>query len=99
MKKVLLAAAFVLSFSAASAFAEEWTGVISDSKCGAKHGTDMNAKCVAACVKGGAAPVFVVGDKVYKLADPAKAMDHLGHKVTITGTMADDTVTIEDIKM
>lgn len=99
MKKVLLAAAFVLSFSAASAFAEEWTGVIGDSKCGAKHASDMNAKCVSTCVKNGATPVFIVGEKVYKISDPAKAMDHLGHKVTITGTMTDDTVTIEDIKM
>lgn len=99
MKKVLVAAAFVLSFSAVSAFAEEWTGVIGDAKCGAKHGTDMNAKCVESCVKGGAAPVFIVGDKVYKIADPSKVMEHLGHKVTITGTMAEDTVTVEQIKM
>ena len=99
MKKMLLAASLVLSFSAVTAFADEMTGVIGDSKCGAKHGTDMDAKCVTSCVKGGASPVFIVGDKVYKIADPTKVMDHLGHKVTITGTVADDTVTIEDIKM
>lgn len=100
MKKLVLTAAFALSFTAVSAFAEEWTGVIGDSKCGAKHNeASMNAKCVETCVKGGASPVFIVGEKVYKIENPDAVMEHLGHKVTVTGTMNDDTVKVESVKM
>ncbi len=100
MKKFIIAAGFALSFTAAGAFAEEWTGVIGDSKCGAKHNeASMNAKCVETCVKGGAAPVFIVGDKVYKIDDPSKVMAHLGHKVTVTGSLDGDTVKVDTVKM
>lgn len=87
-----------LSLFSFSAFAEEFSAYISDAKCGAKHASDMNAKCVQGCVKGGAAPVAVVGDKVYKISDPSKVMDHLGKKVTITGKADGDTLNIESVK-
>jgi hypothetical protein len=100
VKKLIIAAAFALSFTAVGAFAEEWTGVIGDSKCGAKHDeAHMNAKCVETCVKGGASPVFIVGDKVYKIDDASKVADHLGHKVTITGSLDGDTVKVDSVKM
>ena len=97
MKKVLV----MSSLFAMSAFAAEWTGAISEAGCGAKH-VDGSAKavaCVTKCVKGGAAPVFVTDGKVLKIADPAKVMDHLGHKVTITGKLDGDTVSIDSVKM
>lgn len=87
-----------LSLFGLSAFAEEFNAYISDSKCGAKHASDMNAKCVQGCVKGGAQPVAVVGDKVYKLDDPSKAADMLGKKVTISGKVSGDTLSVESIK-
>ena len=40
-----------LSLFSLSAFAEEFHAYISDSKCGAKHAADMNAKCVNGCIK------------------------------------------------
>jgi hypothetical protein len=99
MKKIA-----VLSLFALSAFAAEWTGTISDAGCGAKHAaaSEKDMKCVQGCVKGkGAAPVFVVGDKVLKFdeASKAKVMDHLGHKVTITGKLDGETITVESVKM
>ena len=103
MKKTFLALIFGFTLCATSAFAEEWTGYISDANCGAKHtdGSDGSIKCVTSCVKRGTAPVFVSGDKVLKIeeASRAKVMAHLGHKVTINGSLNGDTVTIEDIKM
>ncbi len=86
-----------------SAYAAEWTGTISDAKCGAAH-TDASAKsqkCVQACVKGGQEPVFVTDGKVLKIEkdSQAKVMDHLGHKVVVDGTLDGDTVTIASIKM
>lgn len=101
MKKFAFVAVF--SLLATSAFAEEWKGTISDAKCGAAHAdaSEKSMKCVEGCVKGGVAPVFVVDGKVLKIdaksVDKAKA--HLGHKVTVSGKLAGDTVTIESIKM
>jgi hypothetical protein len=88
-----------MSLLSLSAFAETYSAYISDAKCAAKHAADMNGKCVQGCVKGGQAPVAVVGDKVYKLDDNAKVMDHLGHKVTITGKLEGDTIKVESVAM
>jgi hypothetical protein len=90
----------VLSLFALCAFAEELTGYISDSKCGAKGNKEAHAACAEKCIKGGAAPVLAMEDgKVYKIDDASKVMDHVGHKVTITGTLDGDTVKVESVKM
>lgn len=99
MKKVAL----IASLFALSAMAEKWKGTISDAKCGKAHAdaSEKSIKCVEGCVKGGQAPVFVVGDKVLKIdeASKSKVMSHLGHKVEIDGELKGDTVTIKSIKM
>ena len=99
MKKAVLAIGLVLSMFSLTALAGDYKGYISDEKCGAKHAKDHNGKCVEGCVKGGAAPVFVTGGKVYKIDDASKVKDHLGHEVTITGELAGDTVKVESVKM
>lgn len=99
MKKVAL----IASLFALSAMADKWNGTISDAKCGKAHAdaSEKSIKCVEGCVKGGQAPVFVVGDKVLKIdeASKSKVMSHLGHKVEIEGELKGDTVTIKSIKM
>jgi hypothetical protein len=100
MKRVLV----VLAFGSMLAMADSWSGFVSDSMCGAKHtGADAkDEKCAQACVKEhGAEPVFVSDGKVYKIAadSKAKVADHVGHKVTIDGTMDGDTITVSDVKM
>ena len=99
MKRLAIAFALVLSLFAFYAMAAEWTGYISDAKCGLKGSSDAHAKCAENCVKGGSAAVFVSDGKVYKVADQAKVTDHVGHKVTITGTMKGDTITVDSVKM
>ena len=99
MKKVVLAVVLVLTVFTLTAMAGEWTGYISDSKCGAKGAKDAHADCAASCVKGGASPVFVTGGKVYKIDDASKVADHVGHKVTITGELKGDTVAVKEVKM
>jgi hypothetical protein len=86
---------------AASAFAAEWTGYISDAACGVNNARDTQEarECAQRCVKAGQDPVFVVGDKVFKLKDKAKVMAHVGHKVTINGSAAGDLVSVQSIKM
>ena len=99
MKKVVIALVLVLSVFTLTAFAGEYTGYISDSKCGAKGAKDAHADCAKSCVKGGASPVFVSEGKVYKIDDASKVADHVGHKVTITGEMKGDTIEVADVKM
>ncbi len=99
MKKFVISATFVMSFAALSAFGESMTGYISDSKCGLKGDNEAHADCSVKCVKGGATPVFVAGGKVYKLADTSMVADHVGHKVTIDGTVEGDTLTVKSVKM
>jgi hypothetical protein len=97
MKKCLM---FVALFFATTVFAADkgtWTGYIGDSDCGSKSG-DSHKECAKKCVKNGAAPVFVVGDKVYKITDPKKVSKFIGEKVTITGTITDDSIDIETVK-
>ena len=93
--------AFGLAMSACLAFAGEYKGTISDAKCGAAHAdaSPKAMKCVAGCVKNGVAPVFVTDGKVLKIADASKVNEHLGHKVTITGTIDGDTIKVDSVKM
>ena len=96
MKKYLM---LVALFFAATVFAAEkgtWTGYISDSHCGAKG--EGHKECAQKCVKEGFAPVFVIGEKVYKITDPKKVSKFIGDKVTITGTITDDSIDIETVK-
>lgn len=97
MKKVLVFGLFL----SVAAFAETWSGTISDAHCGAKHAdaSEASMKCVASCTKRGEAPVFVVGDKVIEIANPEAVKGHEGHKVTITGSMKGDKVQVESVKM
>ncbi len=101
----ILAAGILLS--ATPALAATWTGTISDSMCGVKHqtgehdGKKMTERdCTEACIKGGAKYVFVTGDKVYKIAnqDFAGLKAHAGQKVTLTGDMKEDTITVAKVQ-
>ena len=97
MKKLFAVSALF----ALGAMAESMNGYISDAHCGAKHTDDSGMGCVQACVKRGAAPVFVSDGKVYKISDSSKdkVADHIGHKVKVDGKVDGDTVTIDSISM
>ena len=92
--------AFIALF-AACAFAGEWKGTISDAKCGAAHAepTEKSMKCVNGCVKGGQKAVFVSDGKIIQIANQDAVKEHLGHKVTLTGKLEGDTVTVDSVKM
>jgi len=96
MKKL----AITFALFAAAALAGDWTGYVSETKCGAKHG-DASAGsigCVKGCIKGGAKPVLVVDGKVVAIANPDKVPEALyGLKVTVSGELKDDAVEIETI--
>jgi len=73
--------------------ADTWTGIISDSKCGAAHRTDAR-KCTRDCVRSGGAFVLVVAtDQVYGIENAAdleiraELARHAGRTVQVTGRM------------
>ena len=73
MKKSLLIAAVALALvllPGSAAFADSWTGRISDDHCGAGGAKDGHAACAKKCVGGGGKYVFVNGadKKVYQIS-------------------------------
>ena len=105
MKRILIVL-FVLSFAlvAASTFADDLTGIITETKCGAAHkaGSEKDIGCIKKCVKSGAGKLAVLaGDKLYTITNPDKATGHEGHTVTVTGKTDDDakTITIDTLAM
>lgn len=96
----LSVAILVLCGAALRAEAADYTGYISDAKCAGKGkgGVEAHAACAVKCIKAGEAAVFVVGDKVYKVADQSKVVEHAGKKVTISGTVEGDSIKVEKVK-
>lgn len=97
MKKLVIT--FVLI--SAAALASEWTGYVSETKCGAKHndGSAASVGCVKGCIKAGAKPVLVVDGKVIAISNTDKVPEALyGLKVKVTGELKDEAVEIESIE-
>jgi hypothetical protein len=97
MKRILVASLFTVSLFSCSALAEELTGVITCSKC--RHTEATAADCAKKCIRNGVAPIFVTSDgKTYKIANPKKVGDSINEKVTVSGSVKDDTLTIDSIQ-
>jgi len=97
MKREMTLLALTLTFTA-GALAADFTGYIIDESCAGKSAMKGNEACARKCIKGGS-PAVLLSDsaKVYKLDDQAKAVEHAGHKVKITGTLNGDTINVESI--
>jgi hypothetical protein len=100
MRKNLFVFTLGIALASGMAFAESWTGYVSDAKCGAKHnkGTQADINCVTGCIKGGSEAVLVVGDKVVAIANKDKVSDFYGKKVTVTGKLDGGKLTIDSAK-
>jgi hypothetical protein len=100
-KRYLLALGALVAFSTVMIAAEgSWTGVVSDSHCGAKHSaaSDQAAACVSKCVAGGAKYVLVSGDKVYQLSPQDKFADFAGKSVKVMGTEDKGSITATSVE-
>jgi hypothetical protein len=85
---------------AACALAAEFSGYVIDESCASKPAMKGNEACARKCIKGGSPAVLLTPEaKVYKLDDQAKAVEHAGHKVKVTGTLDGDVIKIESIKV
>ncbi len=109
MKKASALAAF-LTFVSLAAFAEKWTGYISDEQCavsGAKAkkasdwiNPDKFESCAQKCAKAGSPLVFVTEDnKILKFdADSTKKVTPLlGHRVSLSGTLENGTLKVDKV--
>jgi hypothetical protein len=99
--KLTLSLAAALSIGAMGLLGadQSWTGVISDSMCGASHGSTPAKQCTLGCVKKGAKYVVVVGDKVYSISnqDNPGLAKYAGDNVKVTGSIDGDTITVKKI--
>ena len=93
-----------LTVSAFAAKANSYTGIVSDSMCGAKHAMPGDdASCTRECVGKGSKYALIVGDKVYTLEtsdkDALATLDkQAGAKVTVTGTEKDGTIGVSSVR-
>jgi hypothetical protein len=95
----------ILFAATALGFGATFTGVITDNMCDNADHKDMkmgnDAKCVVECVKGMNGK-YVLWDsaakKTYKLSDQKTPEKFAAKKVTITGTLDGDTITVAKIE-
>jgi hypothetical protein len=98
MKKVIAGFGLMAALSL-SAMAADVTGYIIDQSCAGKPAMRGNVQCAEACMKKGSPAVLVTDEgKVYKFADQAKVMDRAGQKVTVTGKVDGETITVDSVK-
>ncbi|MDR3702887.1 MAG: DUF5818 domain-containing protein [Candidatus Sulfopaludibacter sp.] len=95
MKKLLAVFALVASCGLAA----DWTGYIVDKNCASKKEMWGNEACAQSCMKRGAPAVFVTADgKIYQIAEQDKVKSVAGKKVTISGTMTGDSISVDSVK-
>ncbi len=96
MKKLFV----VFALAAISAMAAEWTGYIVDKGCSTKKEMLGDEACAKRCIGRGAPAVLATEDgKVYAIANQDKVKEQAGKKVTVTGKLDKDTITVEEVKM
>jgi hypothetical protein len=82
----------------ALALSETFTGVVTETMCGAKH-TMMkdqpDDKCIKMCVKGSSEYALFDGQNVFKLSDQTKPARFSAQKVKVTGTLDQKNKTIK----
>ena len=98
MKFTLAVALAFAGVMAAADAPQTFTGVITDTMCGAKH-TMMkgqpDAECVKACAKGSDGYALYDGKTVWKLSDQKLPAKFPAMKVKVTGVANEKTKTIQ----
>lgn len=95
MKKLLAVFALVASCGLAA----DWTGYIVDKSCASKKEMWGNEACAKRCMGRGDAAVFVTADgKIYQITEQDKVKEVAGKKVTITGKMTGETISVDSVK-
>lgn len=75
-----------------------FSGLVTDSYCGARHRRRSNltsTECAATCIRAGASPVLIDGEHIYHLSGAQQSLSKfLGTRARITGTRQGDTITV-----
>ncbi len=99
MKRTISTFLFSAALLAAADKPQTFTGVITDTMCGAKHtmGITPDDKCVRECIKMDAKTKYalLVGKDVYVLSDQQTPEKFAAQKVTVTGTLFEKTKVIK----
>jgi hypothetical protein len=86
---------------ALSASDTNFTGLVTDDHCGARHDMGSNkspAECANACVHNGAKYVLVDGEKTYTLQGNLEEVARMsGRRVTLSGTLEGNTIHVRSI--
>jgi hypothetical protein len=88
----------LLAFVGIAAGAETFTGVITDTMCGAKHTMMKNQPdeaCVKMCAKGSSEFALFDGKNVVKLSDQKSPARFAAQRVRVTGTYDEKSKTIK----
>ena len=95
MRKVL--AVFALCVS--SAMAADVTGYVVDKNCASKKEMLGNEACAKSCIGRGAPAVIATEDgKIYAVSNQDKVKDLAGKKVTVSGKVDGDTITVDKVE-
>ena len=96
MKKLLV----VLGLATMSAMAADVTGYIVDKNCSTKKEMLGDEACAKRCMGRGAPAVLATEDgKIYAITNQDKVKDAAGKKVTVTGKIDKDAITVDSVKM
>jgi Protein of unknown function (DUF5818) len=80
--------------------AADVTGYIVDKNCSTKKGMMGNEECAKTCMGKGSPAVIATEDgKVYSISNQDKVKDLAGKKVTVTGKMDGETITVDTIAL
>jgi len=95
MKKVFV----VFGFAAISAMAADVSGFVMDKKCSSNKAMIGNEACAKRCIGGGSDAVLATEDgKIYAITNQDKIKEFAGKKVTVTGKVDGDNITVESVK-
>jgi hypothetical protein len=95
MKKLVV----VFGLATLSAMAADVTGYIVDKNCASKKEMLGDEACTKRCIGRGAPAVLATEDgKIYSISNQDKVKDVAGKKVTVTGKIDGESITVESVK-
>jgi len=95
LKKLLV----VFGLATLSAMAADVSGYIVDKNCSGNKAMLGNEDCAKRCIGRGAPAVLATEDgKVYTIANQDKVKELAGKKVTVTGKVEGDSITVDSVK-
>ncbi len=85
---------------ASSALAADVTGYVVDKNCASKKEMLGDEACAKRCIGRGTPAVIATEDgKIYAVSNQDKVKDMAGKKVTVSGKVEGDSITVEKIEL